>query len=262
MSARSLRSSALKRLVEQQQVRREDQRAGQRHALLLAARELARQAVGERAELHQPERVAHLPVDLRLRGAADLEREGDVARHGEMREQRIALEHHAEVALLRRQVLDRLAVQQDAAAGRRDEARDRHQHGGLARAGGPEQRQELAARDVDRHLVERPRRAIVLGDPVERQFLQPDHQFFRFTIRQPRRPSCDDRAKVAISRRRPSRRGSLSRRAGSVKRLSSSLRSSTGMAAAALPWRHCAKALSASASLRRMLLVSVTGLPT
>ena len=54
------------RLVEQQQMRREDQRAGQRHPLLLAARELARQAVGQRAELDEAQRIADLLVDLGL----------------------------------------------------------------------------------------------------------------------------------------------------------------------------------------------------
>jgi len=51
-------------------------------------------------------------------------------------------------------------------------------------------------------------------------------------------------------------------RCGSVILLSTSLRSSTGIDAAAAPCRHCASAFSASASLRRTLRGWVSGLPT
>ena len=48
------------RLVEQQHGRRERAGARQRHALLLAAGELRRAAVGELAHLHQIERLRRL----------------------------------------------------------------------------------------------------------------------------------------------------------------------------------------------------------
>ena len=59
------------RLVEQQHPRIGDQRTGQRHALLLAARKLRRQAMGD-AHLHLGQ-VARLLVALGLADAADLE---------------------------------------------------------------------------------------------------------------------------------------------------------------------------------------------
>ena len=88
------------RLVEQQQMRREDERAGERHALLLAAGELSRQALGEVAELDQVEgsphasaRSRHAAVSVTSSGKAMLRE------HREVRKQGVALEHHAEIAL-------------------------------------------------------------------------------------------------------------------------------------------------------------------
>ena len=56
------------RLVEQQDLRPDHQRAGERHALLLAARELARKAAGELAE---PDEVERLADALRALGGSD-----------------------------------------------------------------------------------------------------------------------------------------------------------------------------------------------
>ena len=56
------------------------ERAGERHALPLAARELRRIAVGEAVELDEREQLVHALADLGLRALADLEAERDVAR--------------------------------------------------------------------------------------------------------------------------------------------------------------------------------------
>ena len=64
------------RLVEQQQVRLVHQRAGQRHPLLLAAAQQRRRAIGQMAELHARERLAHPRRDV---GALDLARPVDAA---------------------------------------------------------------------------------------------------------------------------------------------------------------------------------------
>jgi hypothetical protein len=75
-----------------------------------------------------------------------------------VREQRIALEHHAHVALVRRQRSGSAAVQPDLPALGALEAGQQHQRGRLARPRGAQQREELAARDgeiepVDRRLA-------------------------------------------------------------------------------------------------------------
>ena len=52
------------RLVEQQHARAVDERAGERHALALAAGELARPAVLVAAQAHHPERLGDAPAAL------------------------------------------------------------------------------------------------------------------------------------------------------------------------------------------------------
>ena len=91
------------RLVEQQDARLDGERAGKRHALALAAGKLARIAVGQPLELDQIEQLLNARVDFRLGDAlpalAHAQAEGDVLEHAHMPEQRIMLEHEADVAL-------------------------------------------------------------------------------------------------------------------------------------------------------------------
>ena len=73
------------RLVEQQQLRPRRQRACQRDALLLAARQLVRGRCAVCAKPDQIEQLVHARVGL---GALDpAQTEGDVGRHAEVREQ-------------------------------------------------------------------------------------------------------------------------------------------------------------------------------
>ena len=88
------------RLVEQQHGRAQDQRPGQRDALLLAAGELVRAALAELAELDQLERLLDAPVALAARDLLVAQAEGDVVEHVEVREQRVALEDGVDVAPL------------------------------------------------------------------------------------------------------------------------------------------------------------------
>ena len=91
------------RLVEEQHARIGDQRAGERDALLLAAGELRRHAVGEGGHVHHASSIsATRGVALLLAVAAHLQIEGDVVADGEMREERVALEHQRRAALHRR----------------------------------------------------------------------------------------------------------------------------------------------------------------
>ena len=86
-----------------------------------------------------------------------------------MREQRVGLEDDAHIAPVRRHPRDVLAADQDAAGGRLDEARDHAQRRRLAAARGAEQRDEFAAPDLERDLVDRPRLAIGRGQRIEHQ---------------------------------------------------------------------------------------------
>ena len=149
------------RLVHQNQLRLEHQRARQRDALLLAARQLCRLAVGKGAHLHHVQRPAHLLVDLALRHLSNLQREGQVFGHRHMREQRIVLEHHADAALVRRDVVDRPAAELDLAMRRGLETGQHHQAGRLARTGRPEHGDELAGLDIEVQVFDDERLAVV-----------------------------------------------------------------------------------------------------
>ncbi|MNQ62962.1 hypothetical protein D3C85_773280 [compost metagenome] len=90
------------RLVHQQDARLVDQCPGNRHPLLLAAGELGRAAMGELFQLHQLEHGVDLALAFGGREFADTQREGDVVAYRQVREQRVALEYHADTALVRR----------------------------------------------------------------------------------------------------------------------------------------------------------------
>ena len=110
-------------------------------------------------ELHRLQHAHDLVADLLLGQPAHLERKGDVLEHVHVRPDRVGLEHHAEVALVGRDE-DPLARRVDEASGDLDLARgrllqpgDRAQRRGLAAAGGAEQREQLALRHVERHVL-------------------------------------------------------------------------------------------------------------
>ena len=66
------------RLVEQQHARLDRERAGQGHALALAAGELRGIAVGEALEVDEPQQLVNAGFDLLLRLLADREAKGHV----------------------------------------------------------------------------------------------------------------------------------------------------------------------------------------
>lgn len=140
-------------LVHQHQLRLEDQRAGQRHALLLATGKLRRITPGEGVELDHRQRALDPFLHVGLAHAADAEGKGQVLGHGHVREQRIVLEHHADVALVRRDIVDRATGQEDFAGGGGFETGQHHQAGGLAGPGGAEQGEEFALANVQVEIL-------------------------------------------------------------------------------------------------------------
>ena len=97
----------------------------------------------------------------------ELEPEGDVLGDRHVREQPVGLEHHVDVALGGRHPGHVLALQQDPAARRLDEARDHAQRRRLAAAARAEHREELAAGDLERHAVDRGDLLKALRDVVD-----------------------------------------------------------------------------------------------
>ena len=154
-SARSSRRSLASRLDSGSSSRKVDgigdQRARQRDALRLAAGALARHLVEQMRDAHHLGHLAHALGALLRRHVLHAQAELDVLRHGLVRKQRVALEHHAEPAVARLEVVDHAAVDPDLARGRILEAGDHAQRRGLAAAGGADEHDELAVldREVD-----------------------------------------------------------------------------------------------------------------
>ncbi|MNK93904.1 hypothetical protein D3C87_1140880 [compost metagenome] len=157
------------RLVHQADRMMRDDGAGQRHALPLAARQLARLA---REQLVQPEHVGGLLEPRRLLVARQLARaqaEHDVLAHAQVRKQRVRLEHHAQVALGGVHIGHVRAIEPDPPAARPVQAGNQPQQRGLAAARGAEQRDELAARHVEVDAAEHVVLAEALLQVVESQ---------------------------------------------------------------------------------------------
>src|SRR5581483_1138974 len=105
------------RLVEQHDLGLHAQRAGDRHALLLAARQLARILAGLLRDAHPFEVVARGVLGLLARQLAHPDRrQGQVLQHGQVGEQVELLEHHADLAADRLDVFQ-LRGQLDAGDG-------------------------------------------------------------------------------------------------------------------------------------------------
>ena len=156
------------RLVEQQQARVGRERARERDALRLAARE--RPGLG-RGQVGQAHAVEHLEGARPGRAAALAARaqpEGHVLERRHVREQQVVLEDHSDGALLGRHahagrgVLEDDAVEHDPAALQRHETGQRAQQRGLAGGVGPQEHDDALA--LDRELDVELERALAQAD--------------------------------------------------------------------------------------------------
>src|SRR5215831_4867821 len=142
-------------LVEEEEHRLDGKDTGQRHALLLSPGELVWIAAVEPRQPNQAQHLRHASRDLGARALAHAQPERDVVGHRHVREERIVLEDDADVAEMRQHVVHHLVSQHHLSTARRQEAGDALEQGGLAAAGGPQQSDELAARDVEADAVDR-----------------------------------------------------------------------------------------------------------
>ena len=111
-------------LVEQQHLRPVGERAGERDALLLSARELLRSARPIALELDERERLFDALSDVARVDALHLQPEGDVPINGKVWEQSIALKHRVDRSPIRGKTGERFAVEQNVSSARLLEARD------------------------------------------------------------------------------------------------------------------------------------------
>ena len=97
-------------LVEQEHLGLAHDGAADRHALALAARQGLGLAIEQRADLQDLGGAAYRGGHVALGAPGELEREAHVLAHRHVRIQRVALEHHRDVAICRSDMIDRLAV--------------------------------------------------------------------------------------------------------------------------------------------------------
>ncbi|KGM00463.1 hypothetical protein Q760_08765 [Cellulomonas cellasea DSM 20118] len=161
------------RLVEQQQPGPRRERTGERDALLLPAGEGRDGAPLVAREPDDRQQLAHAGVPLGAGFAGHPEPELDVAADVAVREELAVLEHQPEPAPVHGHTREVGAVPRDRPGGGRLESRDRAQQRGLAAARRPEQRDDLAGRDPERHAVDGHGRAVARAvahdEPVDPQ---------------------------------------------------------------------------------------------
>ena len=139
------------RLVEQQDIGIDDERAGKADALPHAAGQLLRIGILEPVEPDQIDRADRPPPPLGAGDAQRLEAELDIAEHGQPRKQRIALEHHRDAA---NRLGDRHAAIFDNALARRHEPGENAQKGRFAGSRFAEDRDDLAVAQREVDMVE------------------------------------------------------------------------------------------------------------
>jgi hypothetical protein len=106
-------------------------------------------------EAEQPWGVAHPVADRGPWGSADLQRERQVLRDGHVRVQRVVLEHHRDVAVLRIGVGDVTFADVDPPGIHRLQAGHHPQRCRLAAAGRPDEDQEFAIVDGQIQVIHR-----------------------------------------------------------------------------------------------------------
>ena len=150
-----LRIQVGQRLVHEEHGRGTDDSPAHRHPLPLTAGEGLRLAVEVRLQVQQLGRLEDLRVPLGLVDALELQREAHVVGHRHVRVERVVLEHHRDVPVLRRLVRHVLARDPDLALVDVLETREHPQRGGLARPGRTHEDHELAVADVEVQGVHR-----------------------------------------------------------------------------------------------------------
>ena len=151
------------RLIQHQQLRPRGQAARERHALLLAARQLDHAASFVAIQGDQRQHLLHTAGNLGLRQSLHAQPERDVGRDVLVREERIVLEHEAEVAPVYGDVVHVPACEgHGPGVGRLQTGHDAQQ-GGLAASARPEQADDLARLDRERGFFEHREPRVGLG---------------------------------------------------------------------------------------------------
>ena len=142
------------RLVHQEHLRLAHDRPTHRHPLALPARQLGRLAIEVLLEVEDAGRLAHPPGPLFLRHPLHLEVEADVLGDRHVRVQGVGLEHHRDVAVLRRQRGDVAIADVDRPLVDRLEPGQHPQRRRLAASRRADEHEELAVGDGQVEVVD------------------------------------------------------------------------------------------------------------
>ena len=157
------------RLVEQKHARLDGKGAGERDALALAARNLARETGFQPLKLHEIQQAVYATCYFAgvwpFFARAHAQSEGDIAEDCHVPEQRILLEDEADTALTQRERRRVLAVEADRAFLGCGQPRNGAQKRRLAGAGGTEQREQFARPHRERDILQRGESAVGLAQP-------------------------------------------------------------------------------------------------
>src|SRR6185312_11540534 len=123
-----------KRLVEEERLRAAHDRATQGHALALPARERHRPAIQQAVDAQRLRDITHTFFDPRPIDLPHLQTKREIVANGLVWVERVALEDHRQIALLRRHVRDRLSIDEDAPTRRSIEAGNQPKDRALAAA--------------------------------------------------------------------------------------------------------------------------------
>jgi hypothetical protein len=153
--------------IEQQEFGRLGEGPCKGDALALTAGDLMRFAAGEFFEPREFEHFCDARVDGVFGHVGAAQAEGDVLVDRQVREERVALEHHIHRAFVRRDIVHVLARDADGARGGRLETAEHAHHCGLAAAGGAEQGEEFLSVDLEGQIINGGEIAKGFGDALE-----------------------------------------------------------------------------------------------
>jgi hypothetical protein len=138
-----LRVKIAERLVEQKHFRVTHDGTAHRDSLPLAAGQLFWPPAQEISDIEDFRRLLHPRANLGLRYSPQSQPERHVLEYRHMRIERVILEHHCNVAILGRHIIDDLAVDEDVAGSGLLEPGDHAQRGALSTTGRSHQDDEF-----------------------------------------------------------------------------------------------------------------------
>ena len=144
-----------KRLVEEEDGGLTDDGATHSHTLALTTGELLRLAVEQVTNVQDVGCFLHTAVDVGLGRLAQLETEGHVVIDTHVRVERVALEHHGNVTILGRHIVDHTIANHDIAFADLLQPGEQAQTGGLATTRRADEHKKLFVFNLDVQIVDR-----------------------------------------------------------------------------------------------------------